>query len=408
MPSFDYQAVTADGEVRNGLIQAADQHIAVELLQRQGLIPMSVEPSSGGSQKASSLLSMQIGRPRVVSNKQMVAFTQDLSALLVSGITLDRALEIMQKVSREELVQQLLSNVQEGVRRGQSLSRVLAEQPGVFSNFYINMVQAAEVSGSLGDGLNDLANYLERSRELREKTLSAVLYPAILLLVAALSLIIILTYVVPQFEQLFSDMGQALPLATRIVISVAGGVRDYGVWVLLALLLLGFYLRSLLRKPDIRLRWDLKVLQLPLWGALSQKLEMARFSRSLGTLVKGGVPLLNALKIAKNTLVNTAMAEVIETATSGVKEGSRLAEPLLESGIFPPLALQMIQVGEETGQLDTMLLKVADVYDREVSTAIQRMLTILEPVLIVGLGILIAGIILSILVAIMSINQLPV
>lgn len=172
-------------------------------------------------------------------------------------------------------------------------------------------------------------------------------------------------------------------------------------------MLLGLYLRYLLQQPEIRLRWDRRSLKLPLWGALSQKLEVARFSRSLGTLAKAGVPLLSALTIARETLLNRALTEVIEVATDRVKEGSTLADPLAESKLFPPLMLQMIQVGEETGQLDQMLLKVADVYDRQVGTAIQRMLTILEPALIVGLGVLIAGIIISILVAILSLNQLP-
>lgn len=405
MTAFSYQAVTGDGDERSGLIEAPDQNAAVEKLQRQGLIPMSVERAD--SQKRSSLLALQLSWGKASQHSQMMSFTEDLSALLQAGIALDRALAIMLSVSREDSPKKLIMAVQEGVRKGQSLSVALSAQPDTFSRFYINMVQAAEAAGDLGAGLSDLAVYLERSRELRERTLSALIYPMILLLVAAVSLLIILTYVVPQFEQLFSDMGQALPLATRIVISTARGITDYGLLFLFVLVLLGLYLRYLLQQPEIRLRWDRRSLKLPLWGALSQKLEVARFSRSLGTLAKAGVPLLSALTIARETLLNRALTEVIEVATDRVKEGSTLAEPLAESELFPPLMLQMIQVGEETGQLDQMLLKVADVYDRQVGTSIQRMLTILEPALIVGLGVLIAGIIISILVAILSLNQLP-
>lgn len=406
MSSYAYQAVTGEGEMRNGVIDAPDQAIAVERLQRKGLIPMSVELAA--NQRKGNILSMKLSLGRGGQHGRMMSFTQDLAALLLAGISLDRALAIMVSVARDEELKQLINDIQDSVRKGRSLSKALAEQSGIFSNFYINMVQASEAAGDIGAGLNDLAVYLERSKELRERTLSALIYPSILLFVAALSLLIILTYVVPQFEQLFSDMGQALPLATQIVIGSARVIADYGIWILLALVLLGFYLRSLLRQPAIRLRWDRRSLSLPLWGSLSQRLEVARFSRSLGTLVRAGVPLLSGLNIARNTLINRALIVEIDMAVERVKEGSTLAEPLAESELFPPLMLQMVQVGEETGQLDQMLLKIADVYDRQVGTAIQRMLTILEPALIVGLGILIAGIILSILVAILSINQLPV
>lgn len=405
MITFNYQAVTGEGELKSGLIEAPDPTAAVEQLQRQGLIPMSVEPFR--ESPARSFLQMQIRFGRS-GQRHTMQFTQDLATLLEAGIALDRALAIMVSVTRDEQSQQLISKVQEGVRKGQALSVALASCPDAFSPFYLNMVQAAEAAGNLSAGLEDLAAYLERSQALRERTLSALIYPMILLFVAAASLTIILVYVVPQFEQLFSDMGQALPLATRIVINTARGLTDYGIWLLLILLALIVYIRHLLKTPAIRLRWDRRSLTLPLWGGLNQRLEIARFSRSLGTLVKAGVPLLNALNIARDTLLNQALTEEIKLAADSVKEGSTLAEPLTRSKLFPPLMLQMVQVGEETGQLDRMLLRIAEVYDRQVDTAIQRMLTTLEPALIVGLGVMIAGIIMSILVAILSLNQLPV
>lgn len=406
MTAFSYQAVTAEGESRDGQIEASDKAMAVEQLQKQGLIPMSVEPvTSAGLRSRITLTLPWRGRGQ---HQRMLTFTEDLSALLQAGIVLDRALVIMASVARDEALAELIGQVQESVRKGRSLSVALGDLPEVFSSFYINMVQASEAAGDIGAGLNDLAIYLERSRALREKTLSALIYPAILLFVSALSLLVILTWVVPQFEQLFEDMGQALPLATQVVISSANFLLDYGIIMLLLLVALGFGLSRLLQQPGFRLNWDRRSLGWPLWGALHQRIEVARFSRSLGTLVSAGVPLLQGLTIARNTLANQALIEQIDVATERVKSGSTLAEPLLASGLFPPLMLQMVQVGEETGQLNQMLLKIADLYDRQVATAIQRTLTILEPLLIVGLGILIAGIILSILVAIMSINQLPV
>ncbi|NVK40236.1 MAG: type II secretion system F family protein [Oceanospirillaceae bacterium] len=404
MPQFQYRAVTPEGEERSGAVDAGDQGAAVQQLQRSGLIPISVEEGSVGGLQNLLQLKLELGGQ---TQKRVLQFTMDLATLMRAGVTLDRALEIMRRVASDDGSQSMLAQIQEGVRKGLSLSAVLKEQGKGFSRFYISMVHAAEMSGNLGDGLTDLAFYMERSRELREKTLSALLYPLILLIVAGLSLLIILTYVVPQFQQLFDDMGRALPLSTSIVIGIAEFIRDFGPWVLLALIVGALWFRRRLQDPDVRLRWDAWLLRLPLAGGLLQRLDTARFSRSLGTLVRGGVPLLTALQIARDTLVNQTMAEGADTAAVSLKEGRRLAEPLQATGVFPTLALQMIQVGEETGRLDEMLLKIADVYDKEVANAVQRMLTILEPVLIVGLGLLIAGIIMSILVAIMSINELP-
>ena len=305
-------------------------------------------------------------------------------------------------------MQQLIAPIQEGVRRGISLSRVMAERPELFSGFYISMVQASEIAGNLAEGLGNLAYYLERSKTLHDRLISALIYPVILLGVSVSSLLIILIYVIPQFRQLFDDMGAALPLSTQIVIGAAEGLRSYGPWLLLALLLAAGALRQLLRQPEYRQRWDRLRLRLPMIGGLWQRIETARFARSLGALLSGGVPLLQGLGIARQTIGNRLMAAEVERASEGLKQGRQLAPPLLASGLFPALAMQMVQVGEETGRLDEMLLKVAETYDREVEVAIQRLLAVLEPLLIVGLGLLIAGIILSVLVAIMSITDLPI
>ncbi|KEA62112.1 Type IV fimbrial assembly protein PilC [Marinobacterium lacunae] len=404
MPQFSYRAVTQEGEELKGELEARDTQGVVRQLQGKGLIPLLVEPA-GSRTDLGALFKLEAGRR---SKQQRVQqFTQDLAELMRAGLSLDRALQIMSRVNDDPEQRALLKRIEEGVQRGRSLSRALKEQDGLFSAFYISMIHAAETAGSLAEGLQDMAFYLERSRALREKVLSALLYPMILLLVAVLSLVIILTYVIPQFEQLFSDMGAALPLPTRVVMAVADFVRLFGPWLVIAGVLGWLVLRKRLKQDETRLRWDRTLLHLPLVGGLIQRLETARFSRSLGTLLHGGVPMVNALQIARGTLVNQHLAVLVAQVTDGVREGRRLGEPLQATGEFPPLAIQMIQVGEETGQLDEMLMKVADLYDREVGLSIQRMLTILEPLLIVGLGLLIAGIIMSILVAIMSINELP-
>ena len=406
MTRFHYRAVGDDGEVQKGQLDAEDEQGVLAQLRQRGLIPIEIGTRAGWQSWLQIDINELLGRAR--THKLLLSFTQNLASLLHSGVALDRSLDIMLRVNPDPQMQQLIAPIQEGVRRGTSLSRVMGERPELFSGFYISMVQASEVSGNLPEGLGDLAYYLERSKSLQDRLFSALIYPVILLGVSVSSLLIILVYVIPQFRQLFDDMGAALPMSTQIVIGVAEGLRTFGPWLLLALILGIAVLRQVLRLPEYRRKWDRMQLRLPLFGPLRQRIEMARFARSLGALLKGGVALLQALSIARQTLGNQLLVQQVELASEGLKQGRQLAPPLLASGLFPALAMQMIQVGEETGHLDEMLLKVADTYDREVEIAIQRMLAVLEPMLIVGLGLLIAGIILSVLVAIMSITELPI
>ncbi|ROQ19125.1 type II secretion system F family protein [Gallaecimonas pentaromativorans] len=397
MSQFHYRAVTSQGQMQQGQLDADSREQVVAQLQQAGLIVLEIRKAGRWE--------LRLGSQRLAGNLVLL-FTQQLAALLAAGIALDRALEIMTQLGQEPRLTRLIGNIHQGLRGGKALSAVLAEQQG-FSDFYLSLIRAAEAAGNLGQGLEDLAFYQERAQALKDKTLSAFLYPLVLLLVSALSLLVILTYVVPQFQQLFSDMGKALPLPTQVVIASAGFIRDWGLWLLLALALGGVLLQRQLKEPVFRLRWDSWLLRLPLYGALLGKLEMARFSRSLGTLLKSGVPLVKALQVARTSVGNFRLGKALDDSTEGLKEGQRLAGLLKQQQVFPALALQMLQVGEETGQLDQMLLKVAGTYDREVETGIQRLLTVLEPLLIVGLGMLIAAIIISILMAILSINDLP-
>jgi general secretion pathway protein F len=406
MALFHFRAVKDNGETLDGQLEAADERAVLEQLHGRGLIPLEITTRRSWQ----GLLQLDVNQllQRSQSPRQVLQFTQQLASLLQAGVPLDRGLEIMLRVSDDSRQQQLIGPIQEGVRRGVSLSRVLAERPGLFSTFYISMVQAAEIAGDLAAGLGNLAYYLERSKTLRDKLVSAMIYPLILLLVSVASLLIILTYVIPQFRQLFYDMGASLPLSTALVIGIAESLRSYGALLLLGICAGLWLLRRLLQEAHYRQAWDAMMLRLPLLGGLRQRIETARFTRSLGTLLKGGVPLLQALGIARQTLGNLLMAEQVGVATENLKQGRQLAAPLLATGLFPALAMQMIQVGEETGHLDEMLLKVADTYDHEVEMAMQRLLAILEPLLIVGLGLMIAGIILSVLVAIMSITEIPI
>lgn len=404
MPRYQYEAVDASGEVVRDELDAATLDAAITRLRDQGLLPLAVNEAKGG------FLRGGFGQPlfskrRTLSRKAIALLTQQLASLLHAGMPLDRALSILIGVTEDPQLKPVLVRVQEKVRGGSSLADALEVQ-GVFSRFYLNMIRAGEAGGALDAVLKRLSEFLERSRALRETVSSALIYPIILLSVSALAVIILLTFVVPQFQRLFADAGKALPLATQIVIAAGNGFRYYW-WVgLILILLLVAVMRQQLSHPESRARWDDWFLRLPLFGDLIAKVETARLSRTLGTLLGNGVSLLNALTIVRETLGNQVLANALGEVAEHVKTGRGLADPLLDAERFPKLAVQMIRVGEETGQLQEMLLQVADTYDDEVQTAVKRMLTLLEPILILGLGVVIAGIIMSILVAILSLNDL--
>ena len=404
MPRYQYEAVDASGEVVRDELDAATLDAAITRLRDQGLLPLAVNEAKGG------FLRGGFGQPlfskrRTLSRKAIALLTQQLASLLHAGMPLDRALSILIGVTEDPQLKPVLVRVQEKVRGGSSLADALEVQ-GVFSRFYLNMIRAGEAGGALDAVLKRLSEFLERSRALRETVSSALIYPIILLSVSALAVIILLTFVVPQFQRLFADAGKALPLATQIVIAAGNGFRYYW-WVgLILILLLVAVMRQQLSHPESRARWDDWFLRLPLFGDLIAKVETARLSRTLGTLLGNGVSLLNALTIVRETLGNQVLANALGEVAEHVKTGRGLADPLLDAERFPKLAVQMIRVGEETGQLQEMLLQVADTYDDEVQTAVKRMLTLLEPILILGLGVVIAGIIMSILVAILSLNEL--
>lgn len=405
MPQYRFRAVSQSGEQSSGVLEASESGVVVQTLHKQGLIPLEVSEATqnrGLFDKFGDLT-----KRRTVNDSDLLAFTQQLGTLLQAGIPLDRALSMMQRQSTDYQAQVRVESVLDAIRKGSSFSKALRNRPDLFSDFYVSLVQAAEVSGDLGQGLLELSVYLERSKQVRDQVVSALIYPTILIFVSGASLLIILTLVVPQFEQLFADMGRELPWSTAIVLSVASGIQEYGILLGILFLVILIAVRLILRQPEYRQHWDQLRLQIPYFGVLDREIQTGRFCRSLGTLLSSGVPLYEGLSIAKETLTNLFLKHGIEAAMVQIKEGKHLAGPLETSELFPSLATQMIQVGEETGSLDQMLMKIAKVYDQEVSTSIQRLLGVLSPALILGLGAMIAGIIISILTAIMSINDIP-
>lgn len=405
MPVFDYRAVSAQGELKTGQMSAGSAQDVIAKLQATGMIPISSSPHVNRD-KLGGISSFR--RPRqTLGPRDIAELTRQLAILVGAGLPLDRSLDVIVNASSVEPMVDLLTDIQNRVRGGDSLSAALRGFPEHFPRFYVNFVRAAELSGNLADSLANLSTYLEKSLALREQVKSALMYPAILVGVTLLSLGIIVIFVLPEFSQLFADMDAALPASTALVLGGANLLREYG-YVLLLLITGGiFYWRQRRTDEQWLYKQDQRLLRIGLLGDLIKKINVARFSRSLGTLLIGGVSLLPALHVAGEALVNRVLAARLKDIVSSVQDGSDLAGPLTTSGVFPEFAVQMIQVGEETGQLGDMLLRVADIYDQEVSTATQRALSILEPLMIIGLGIVIGGIILSILVAILGINDLP-
>ena len=406
MSVFSYQAISAQGETRSGTIAASSEQEAVTRIQLMDLMVLSI--SNGSARPGVDAKIHSIRKRKNLNKKDIVDFTRQLSILIGSGLSLDRSLAIVGSVSSLPALVTLVEKIQESVRGGDSLSSALTNFPQHFSDFYINFVRAAEYSGDMQQSLQDLSLHLDKAQTLRDQLKSALIYPAILVLVTLMSLSVIFIYVLPEFSKMFADMDAELPASTAFILGSADFLSSYA-WLIFALLIaVLLYLRHRSQDELWRLAWDTRVLTIPVFGDLVAKVEMARLSRSLGTLLRGGVPLLPALGIAREGLQNRLLVNHLVRASDSLEDGSGLATPLMATGAFPEFALQMIQVGEETGKLDEMLLKVADIYDSEVATATQRMLAVLEPVMILGLAVVIGGIVISILTAILSINQMPI
>lgn len=402
MTLFHYKAAGRTGEVETGELDASDEAAAVERLQASGFIPIRVEPAEPAAKSRGG----GVFSRRRIDQQQVGVLTRDLATLLRSGLPLDRASEILISLAQSPQMQTLLTRVRDDVRGGAAFSKALEAHPGVFSRFYVGMVRAGEAGGALGAVLARIGEFMERSKELKETVKSALIYPSILVLASVTSVMLLLIFVVPQFSQMFAQSGKALPLATQIVIRAGDLLRHYWWTLPLGLFLVYRYFAWQMGQPESKFVWDGRMLRLPLAGDLLTKIEVARFARTLGTLLANGIPLLGALTIVKETVGNSVIAAGLETAREHLKAGQGLAKPLMAQGIFPQLAVHMVSVGEETGRLDEMLIRVADVYDGEVSLAVRRALALMEPVMILGLGLVIGGIIISILLAILKVNSL--
>ncbi|HZP65665.1 MAG TPA: type II secretion system inner membrane protein GspF [Rudaea sp.] len=402
MALYLYKAVTPAGEVLEGQMEVASNDEVVAKLQDAGNIALDVREAGEGGGRGS--LFGGLFRRSAMNATQVLQFTQQLSTLLGAGLPLDRALQVVLELPEGEKAKRIIERVRDTVRGGAPLSDGLESEPGVFSKLYVNMVRAGEIGGSLDSTLSRLAHYLERSKALKESVVNAMIYPAILILMVFAALMVLLIFVVPQFVPMFKDMNVELPLITQVVLFVGIALRDW--WWLLVLLVVTVIVvtRRRLADPASRLKFDARLLTMRIVGPLVSKLETARLARTLGTLLKNGVPLLTALGIGRNVLGNSALAEAVDQATEEVKTGGGLAFSLGHSKRFPKLALQMISVGEESGALDDMLLKVADTFDVDAKNTVDRMLAALVPVMTVVMTGVVGFIMMAILVPIMSVS----
>ncbi len=387
-------------------MEAEAEQRVIARLHEMGFIPLRVALPGEVSGRATPLPISFLSRKRV-SQQALLHFTQELSALLGAGLPLDRSLSVLANLTEGEEFKRIVRLLLEGVRAGKSLGTAMAEHPAVFPKLYVNMIRAGETGGMLEAVLRHLGEYLEHSLTLKEDIKSALIYPVILATAAGLSLIVLFIYVIPRFALIFKDVGQALPWISRMIILLSQGLAQYG-WLLLLTAVLAaaggvFYVRT----PEGRLEWDRLRLRLWLVGDLLRKLEVARFARTLSALLKGGVPLLDALGTVQGVVGNRLVARAILQVQARVREGKGMAGPLAESGLFPELALNMIAVGEETGKLEGLLLNVADYYDQEVKRTTKRLTSLLEPILILGMGLVIGVVVISMLLAIFSIHDLP-
>jgi general secretion pathway protein F len=395
MPLYRYKALNTRGEVLDGQMEAANDGEVVARLQEQGHLPVEAKLASE-SQGAGSIGS--VFRAKSLHGDRLVQFTQQLATLLGAGQPLDRSLTILLELPEGDTARRIIEDVRDAVRGGAPLSAALERQHGTFSRLYINMVRAGEAGGSMHETLQRLADYLERSSALRGRLINAMIYPVILVVVVGFALMFLLGYVVPQFSLMYESLEVTLPWFTRGVLAMGLFIRDWWLLLLGVPALLLWWLDRKRRDPAFRDRFDAWILQKRFIGPLLAKLETARLARTLGTLLKNGVPLLPALGISCNVLGNRALSADVEQAGEDVKNGHGLSASLAKGRRFPRLAVQMIQVGEESGALDGMLLKTADTFDQETSQAMDRMLAALVPIVTLLLAAVVGMVIIAVLV----------
>ena len=405
MALFQYRAADQAGKVIEGVMEAEAEQSVISKLREMGCVPLRIAAPTGrlvGAKQSAAPLFTK----RKISQQQLLQFTHELGTLINAGLPLDRSLAVLGNLMSGSEFSQVLHNIVEAVRAGKSLASAMADHPEVFPRIYVSMIRAGEAGGILESVLRYLKDYLEGTLALKEEVKSALIYPVFLATAAGFSLIILFVYVIPRFSAIFKDVNKSIPLITKIVIGFSEFLAQQGWLVLLLLIAAVAGILYYVRTPAGRAEWDSLSLRAWLFGDLVCKFETARFSRTLAALLRGGVPLLDALGTVQGVVGNRLLARAIGQVQVRVREGKGMARPLAESGLFPPLAMNMIAVGEETGKLDSMLAEVANYYDEEVKRTTKKLTALLGPAMILVMGIIIGVVVISMLLAIFSINEL--
>jgi general secretion pathway protein F len=402
MPVFVYKAADRRGQTVDGVMEAPDARAVVERLHKESYYPIRVAPHG----ERTSWLSF--GGSSRVRQRDLLALTQQLATLFEAGLPLDRALSILQELADGPRVKAIITDLLHSVRGGSSFSEALAKHhPRPFSRLYINMVRAGEKGGVLEVSLRRLAEFLEARAAFNEAVVSALAYPLVITTVGAGAIVFLMTFVIPRFATIFQDLGQTIPLPTQILLNVSAALQSYW-WVGAIVALAGVLAwRVWTANPEGRVAWDRTLLGLPLVGPLTMKVETARFARTLGTMLRSGVPVLGAMAVVGDMMSNQAVGAAVARLAEGVKRGGTIAAGMQQHGAFPALAVHMVRVGEETGRLEEMLLKVAETFETDVRSELKRVLGLLEPAIILAMGVLVAFIVVAMLLAIFSINEMP-
>jgi len=410
MPVFAFEAIKNDGQKVKSEVTAESKDEAIKKIQGQGLRPTRIKAQKEesksravpGVEKAPAKKKSGLFA-RGVSSTDIVTFTTQLSTLQDAGLPIVRSLKILEEQQKPGRFKDQLEEVSSEVEQGSTLSEAMAKYPKSFDKLYISMVKAGEAGGVLDVILRRLAGFMEKSQKLRKQVKGALIYPAAVITVAILILVVIMLFVVPAFEKMFADIGQALPAPTQLLLSTSQAIQTYWYLIPLIPIFLMSIMKLIARTEAGEKALDAFKLRMPVFGNIIKKSSVARFCRTLGTLIASGVPILEALRIVKDAVGNVIIANAIEDVHGSIREGDTIADPLRASGIFDELLVNMIDVGEETGELDKMLMKIADNYEADVDVAVEGMSSLLEPLLIVGMGLVVGFIVISLFLPLVSI-----
>ena len=412
MPLFAYSAVDAQGKTHQGTVEANNAADAAAAIKKQGRFPTNITETSAAAkpQRKGLSFSFSLGGGKgtgKVPAKVLTVFTRQLSTLISAGLPLLRSLRTLSKQEKNANLKKIMAGLAESVEGGTTFSEALSQHPKAFNKLYVNMVKAGELGGVLEVVLTRLAEFAEKSQRIRGKVTSAMVYPLVVLTIAVVIVAFLMLFIVPKFEAIFKDMlgGRPLPTITQLIMDLSRFIQGNFLFLLIVGIVLGVGFRFALRLPGISTAVDRYKLKLPLFGDLLTKTSVARFSRTLGTLVSSGVPILQALQITRDTAGNERVSEAIESIHDNVKEGESMVAPMEASQIFPPMVVSMVQVGEETGQLPDMLTKVADVFEEEVDTAVAGLTSLLEPIMIVLLALIVGTIVVALFLPLITIIQ---